>query len=159
MRVLSLSLALCVAVTSAHPDYSDTWEEFKGKYGKEYTDTDEEVEILEELGGDINIACAGLQAECVDRECEVHLFPQCRVEDGLHDFSVGENEFADMTQQEITSYFNGLAMEETSPSGQTFSSDVSLESLPAEVDWRKNVSSYCKYYPWLSPTCRAQSHL
>ena len=80
-------------------------------------------------------------------------------EDGLHDFSVGENEFADMTQQEITSYFNGLAMEETSPSGQTFSSDVSLESLPAEVDWRKNVSSYCKYYPWLSPTCRAQSHL
>ena len=80
MRVLSLSLALCVAVTSAHPDYSDTWEEFKGKYGKEYTDTDEEVEILdEESSDDINIACAGLQAECVDRECEVHLLSQCRV--------------------------------------------------------------------------------
>ena len=80
-------------------------------------------------------------------------------EDGLHDFSVGENEFADMTQQEITSYFNGLAMEESSPSGQTFSSAVSLESLPAEVDWRKNVSSYPWYCPWLSLTSRAQSLL
>ena len=60
-------------------------------------------------------------------------------EAGLHDFSVGENEFADMTHDEITSYFNGLAMEDSSPSGQTFYSDVSLESLPTDMDWRKNV--------------------
>merc|ERR1711887_400526 len=46
-----------------------------------------------------------------------------------------------MTHQEITSYFNGLAMEESSPvSGEIFYSGVSLESLPAEVDWRKNGS-------------------
>ena len=30
----------------AHPDYSDSWEEFKGKYGKDYSDSDEEVIIL-----------------------------------------------------------------------------------------------------------------
>ena len=32
-------------------------------------------------------------------------------ENGLHDFSVGENEFTDMTPDEITSYFNGLIMD------------------------------------------------
>merc|ERR1712037_636015 len=122
MRVLSLSLALCLVVTSAHPDYSDTWEEFKGKYGKEYTDTDEE-DYRQNVWTENVRFISSHNAE---------------YEDDLHDFSVGENEFADMTQQEITSYFNGLAMEESSPSGQTFYSDVSLESLPAEVDWSKH---------------------
>merc|ERR1719320_2378017 len=28
----------------AHPDYSDSWEEFKGKYSKGYSDADEEYE-------------------------------------------------------------------------------------------------------------------
>ena len=60
-------------------------------------------------------------------------------EDGLHDFSVGENEFADMTADEITSYFNGLTMEESSPAEELFYSDVTVESLPTDIDWRKNV--------------------
>ena len=60
-------------------------------------------------------------------------------EAGVHDFSVGENEFADMTPDEITSYFNGLTMEESRQTGMIFFSDVTMESLPTEVDWRKNV--------------------
>ena len=47
MRVLIFSLV--VAMVMAHPDYSDSWEEFKGKYGKEYSDGDEEVNILRKL--------------------------------------------------------------------------------------------------------------
>ena len=38
-----LTLALVVATSLAHPDYSDTWEEFKQKYEKEYESEDEEV--------------------------------------------------------------------------------------------------------------------
>ena len=65
-------------------------------------------------------------------------------DNGLHDFSVGENEFADMTPDEITSYFNGLTMEESRQTGMIFFSDVSMESLPTEVDWRKNVKGCFK---------------
>ena len=64
----SLALVFCLAVAAtAHPDYSDTWEEFKGKYGKDYADANEEVEKEreEEYTDIINIDFAGLQAECV----------------------------------------------------------------------------------------------
>ena len=38
-----LLLAVLVVSTLAHPDYSDTWEEFKEKFNKEYESEDEEV--------------------------------------------------------------------------------------------------------------------
>ena len=31
---------------AAHPDYSDTWEEYKQKFGKEYQSEDEEVILI-----------------------------------------------------------------------------------------------------------------
>merc|ERR1712055_780537 len=122
MRVLILILVVSMAM--AHPDYSDSWEEFKGKYGKEYSDADEEG---------YRQGVWKQNVDFISSHNEEH-------EAGLHDFSVGENEFADMTHDEITSYFNGLAMEDSSPSGQTFYSDVSLDSLPTDMDWRKNGS-------------------
>ena len=42
LRYMTLA-ALLVATSLAHPDYSDTWEEFKQKYEKEYESEDEEV--------------------------------------------------------------------------------------------------------------------
>ena len=75
-------------------------------------------------------------------------------DNGLHDFSVGENEFADMTPDEITSYFNGLTMEDSSPSSEIFYSDVTVESLPTDVDWRKNVSVFVTNNHALAKTCR-----
>merc|ERR1712126_278815 len=122
MRVLVL--VSCLVVAMAHPDFSDSWEEFKGKYGKDYPDTDEEA-YRQNVWADNVKFISSHNAE---------------YKNGVHDFSVGENEFADMTHDEITSYFNGLAMDESSPSGQTFYSDVSLGSLPTEMDWRKNGS-------------------
>merc|ERR1712055_853732 len=92
MRVLILILV--VAMAMAHPDYSDSWEEFKGKYGKEYSDTDEEG---------YRQGVWKQNVDFISSHNEEH-------EAGLHDFSVGENEFADMTHDEITSYFNGLAI-------------------------------------------------
>ena len=75
----SLALVFCLVVSAtAHPDYSDTWEEFKGKYGKEYADANEEVEILEkEMGETITyILYSGLQTDCVVIQCWFHLLPQ-----------------------------------------------------------------------------------
>ena len=79
MKMKSLALVFCLVVSAtAHPDYSDTWEEFKGKYGKEYADANEEVEILEKGKGDTitNILYSGLQTDCVVIQCWVHLLSQ-----------------------------------------------------------------------------------
>jgi len=58
---------------------------------------------------------------------------------GVHSFHLGENEFADMSSDEITSYFNGLipGAEYQRPS-LLFQSDVELADLPSAVDWRMN---------------------
>ena len=40
--VLSLLMA-AVTLVAAHPDYSDTWEEFKQTYSKQYESEEEEV--------------------------------------------------------------------------------------------------------------------
>ena len=42
-----LLLAALAALAAAHPDYSDTWEEFKQSYGKQYDSAEEEVKLLE----------------------------------------------------------------------------------------------------------------
>merc|ERR1712128_382999 len=121
----SLALVFCLAVAAtAHPDYSDTWEEFKGKYGKDYADANEEDYRQNVWSSNVGF---------ISSHNTEH-------DNGLHDFSVGENEFADMTPDEITSYFNGLTMEDSSPSSEIFYSDVTVESLPTDVDWRKNGS-------------------
>jgi len=123
--MMSLALVFCLAVAAtAHPDYSDTWEEFKGKYGKDYADANEEDYRQNVWSSNVGF---------ISSHNTEH-------DNGLHDFSVGENEFADMTPDEITSYFNGLTMEDSSPSSEIFYSDVTVESLPTDVDWRKNGS-------------------
>merc|ERR1712071_108669 len=103
---------------------SDSWEEFKDKYTKEYDDANEEDYRKNVWSSNVGFISSH----------------NAEYENGLHDFSVGENEFADMTPDEITSYFNGLTMEESRQTGMIFFSDVSMESLPTEVDWRKNGS-------------------
>jgi len=107
----SLALVFCLAVAAtAHPDYSDTWEEFKGKYGKDYADANEEDYRQNVWSSNVGFISSH----------------NTEYDNGLHDFSVGENEFADMTPDEITSYFNGLTMEDSSPSSEIFYSDVTV---------------------------------
>ena len=43
MKTLLSLLMAAVALVAAHPDYSDTWEEFKQTYSKQYESEDEEV--------------------------------------------------------------------------------------------------------------------
>merc|ERR1711872_366310 len=123
MRALVITFFLA-AWANAHPDYSDSWEEFKDKYGKAYEDDDEEVYRKSVWSKNVDFISSHNE----------------EYTNGVHDFAVGENEFADMTTDEITSYFNGLDTEEISQSGEKFHSDVSVKSLPSEIDWRKNGS-------------------
>jgi len=123
MRALVITFFLAVWA-NAHPDYSDSWEEFKDKYGKAYEDDDEEVYRKSVWSKNVDFISSHNE----------------EYTNGVHDFAVGENEFADMTTDEITSYFNGLDTEEISQSGEKFHSDVSVKSLPSEIDWRKNGS-------------------
>ena len=43
IQSLSILLAVSVGLTLAHPDYSDSWEEFKLKYNKKYESEEDEV--------------------------------------------------------------------------------------------------------------------
>jgi len=115
-------LAILVVSTLAHPDYSETWEEFKEKFNKEYESEEEEnqrsaiwssnVDLIKEHNG---------QADA-----------------GVHSFHLGENAFADLTTDEIRIRFNGFIQSETGGSGAVFHSEVDLASLPDAVDWRQN---------------------
>jgi len=115
-------LAILVVSTLAHPDYSETWEEFKEKFNKEYESEEEEnqrsaiwssnVDLIKEHNG---------QADA-----------------GVHSFHLGENAFADLTTDEIRIRFNGFIQSETGGSGAVFHSQVDLASLPDAVDWRQN---------------------
>ena len=44
--LVPLLLAALAALAAAHPDYSDTWEEFKQSYGKQYDSAEEEVTLF-----------------------------------------------------------------------------------------------------------------
>ena len=41
-----LGLLLLISASLAHPDYSDSWEEFKQTYEKEYASDIEEVNVV-----------------------------------------------------------------------------------------------------------------
>lgn len=119
MKVV-LIISSFVLGSLAHPDYSDTWEEFKDKYNKDYQTEDEEVYRAGVWSSNIDVI-KGHNAEA---------------EAGVHSFHLGENELADMTSDEITAYFNGLLSTEPARSGVLFNADISVEDLPAAVDWR-----------------------
>merc|ERR1712142_534052 len=116
MRALVITFFLAVRA-NAHPDYSDSWEEFKDKYGKAYEDDDEEVYRKSVWSKNVDF-----------------------ISSHNEEYTNGVHDFADMTTDEITSYFNGLDTEEISQSGEKFHSDVSVKSLPSEIDRRKNGS-------------------
>ena len=45
ITMTSLLTLLMAALVTAHPDYSDTWDEYKLTYNKQYSSEEEEVSI------------------------------------------------------------------------------------------------------------------
>jgi len=118
MRPTALLLVVCVARAAAHPDYSDTWEEYKQKFGKEYQSEDEESYRRDVWAGWVKFYDSH-NAEA----------------DSVHGYRVGENHLADLTTEEITARYNGLVTDSPAAGAAQFSPRLSNRDLPASVNW------------------------
>merc|ERR1719300_2201806 len=115
---LSLLLAVSLGLTLAHPDYSDSWEEFQKEYDSE-----------EEEGYRQSVWTSTVQM-ISDHNSEY--------ENGEHDYNLGENELADLTPDEIKQRMNGLMMSSADTSdGEVMVTEAELKKLNKTVDWRQ----------------------
>jgi len=119
LKMLKQALILfCILVlVHARPDLDQKWEDFKARYMKQYELGEEEAR----------------RAVWEDNHdfMENH---NAAYEAGYETFSVGENEFNDLTNQEFVRMLNGLKMAEEPSGNPIFASKQN--DLPSEVDWR-----------------------
>merc|ERR1719374_52365 len=114
----ALCLSTILVVTFARPELDSQWEDFKTRYSKQY---EEGVEDMRRSVWEDNYAFM-----------EEH---NAAYEAGYETYSVGENEFNDLTNEEFVSMLNGLQTTESS-SNQIF---VPLRTKnPTMVDWREH---------------------
>ena len=57
---------------------------------------------------------------------------------GQHTYTVGQNQYADLTVDEFSKLVNGLIKNQSMPRDDLVQ-DYTLRDLPASVDWRKEV--------------------
>jgi len=121
MKTLLTLLVAGVALVSSHPDYSDTWEEFKATYSKQY-ETEEEESMRQGVWTDRVNMIAGHNEE---------------FETGVHSFRLGENHLADLTQEEIVAMMNGLSLDFSESGDRSEVTEDQIRDLPDTVDWRQ----------------------
>merc|ERR1712198_188016 len=114
MKVLIVLAAALVATQAL--DLDSEWESFKIKYGKSLL-TDQEHDIRK------NIFAANLKF--IEKHNAEHAL-------GLHTFTVGINQFADLTNEEFVKQFTGFAASEDLPE----SSVEIIGDRPESIDWR-----------------------
>jgi len=121
---MSKLILICLAFVStilAHPDYSETFEEFKSKYNKNY-DSEMEEAYREQRWYLTKKMITGHNEE---------------YDNGVHTYRLGENHLADMTTEEIMHLMNGFEFNSTGiHDGDREVSEQELRDLPATVDWR-----------------------
>ena len=106
MKTLLSLLMAAVALVAAHPDYSDTWEEFKQTYSKQYGSEDEEVrpDTLLVSRPDGEIIWLGKQQEASDTILifyvpSKYILPQPLLTQLVHYNFCSEHETGDMDRQ------------------------------------------------------------
>merc|ERR1711990_309352 len=121
MKTLQLLLVVGVGLTLAHPDYSDSWEEFKQKFNKQYGSEEEE----------------GYRQSVWSSTVEMISEHNAEYEAGGHSYNLGENELADLTPDEIKQRMNGLVPEtDDSEDGVVMVTESELAKMNKTVDWR-----------------------
>ncbi|KAM9383903.1 cathepsin S, ortholog 1 [Pholidichthys leucotaenia] len=102
--------------------YNKMWEEWKLKHSKVY---DNQTEII-------------FRRAVWEKNLLLVLRHNLEASAGKHSFTLGMNQLADMTAEEVNEKLNGLRLEE--PAGSTNGSfkDVNGLSVPQSVDWRKD---------------------
>jgi len=114
--VLLLSTLLNLAL--ARPELDSQWEEFKIRYGKQYDDSEEVT-----------------RRDIWESNYDFMEKHNAAYEAGYETFTVGENEFNDLTNEEFVSFFNGLQVSEGSEDGVVL---PTLKKNPEKVDWRQH---------------------
>merc|ERR1711973_330055 len=115
MKVL---IVLAVALVAAQAlDLDTEWEGFKIKYGKSLL-TDQEHDIRK------NIFAANLKF--IEKHNAEHAL-------GLHTFTVGINQFADLTNEEFVKQFTGFAAADDVPESLV----EIIGDRPESIDWRE----------------------
>jgi len=117
MRVLALLLCgLAVALAS-----QEEWESWKEEYGKEYLDEDDE----------------SYRQSIFEKNLVLINSHNSDFDNGLVTFTLGMNQFGDMTTMEIQSYMLGYKQEDSSVTERRqVLSATGHEKLPKEIDWR-----------------------
>merc|ERR1711997_1184176 len=116
-----VSLALLLAVSAAHPDYSDSWEEFKLKFNKKYQSEEDET----------------YRQSVWSSTVEMISEHNAEYDNGEHTFNIGENELADLTPDEIKERMNGLVVNtDSEEDGVVMVTESELAQLNKTVDWR-----------------------
>merc|ERR1712062_837625 len=118
---LVLLLLASAVLTLAHPDHSDSWEEFKLKYNKKYESEEDET----------------YRQSVWTSTVEMISEHNAEFQAGEHTFNIGENELADLTPDEIKERMNGLvANTESEDDGVVMVTESELAKLNKTVDWR-----------------------
>jgi len=124
MRTILSAVLLLVAnvvLTLAHPDHSDSWEEFKLKYNKKYESEEDET----------------YRQSVWTSTVEMISEHNAEFQAGEHTFNIGENELADLTPDEIKERMNGLvANTDSEEDGVVMVTESELAKLNKTVDWR-----------------------
>merc|ERR1719384_1714209 len=124
MRTILSAVLLLVAnvvLTLAHPDHSDSWEEFKLKYNKKYQTEEDET----------------YRQSVWTSTVEMISEHNAEYDNGEHTFNIGENELADLTPDEIKERMNGLvAPTDSEEDGVVMVTESELAQLNKTVDWR-----------------------
>lgn len=115
--LLAVSLALPFDVS-----LDNQWESFKAAHNKQYA---LEVEPLRRLIWENNL-----------RYIQQHNLEADR---GLHSYILGENEYADMTNEEFVSVMNGFKRSQARSKCGSYTPPMNIQvsDLPDTVDWRK----------------------
>lgn len=126
--ILSLLLAaVClIALSSATPyrgldeNLDVHWSNFRSAYNKKY---DSQFEYVRRMIWESNLKY--IQKHNIEYDM------------GKHSYSLGMNEFGDLTQEEFKSYYLGVKTQfNANRTGSTFMSSMSQKNLPDSVDWR-----------------------
>merc|ERR1712055_585036 len=109
-------LAIALVATQAF-DLDSEWEQFKLKYGKN---------MLTGQEHDIRKSIFAANLKFIENHNAEHAL-------GLHTFTVGVNQFADLTNEEFVKQFTGFAAADGLPETSV---DVAGD-LPDSIDWRE----------------------
>jgi cathepsin L len=118
--------ALSLAVVSAMPNHGkinveldEHWETYKATHNKQY---DSQFEFVRRLIWEANLKY--IQKHNLEYDM------------GLHTYTLGLNEWADLTHEEFKARFLGTKMPRNRTSGSTYMKPLNEKALPDSVDWR-----------------------